>query len=110
MKVVACEKCGSNDFQEKEGMRICNYCGTKYQITQDEKTKYSDIALREDVQKLFDKCKQEPANEKKYAKLVLDIDPHNEMAKQYLADKTKKGCYIATAVYGSYDCPQVWTL
>ena len=20
------------------------------------------------------------------------------------------GCYIATAVYGSYDCPQVWTL
>lgn len=22
----------------------------------------------------------------------------------------KKGCYVATAVYGSYDCPQVWTL
>ena len=22
----------------------------------------------------------------------------------------KKGCYIATSVYGSYDCPQVWTL
>ena len=22
----------------------------------------------------------------------------------------KGGCYIATAVYGSYDCPQVWTL
>lgn len=22
----------------------------------------------------------------------------------------KNGCYIATAVYGSYDCPQVWTL
>ena len=22
----------------------------------------------------------------------------------------KTGCYIATAVYGSYDCPQVWTL
>jgi len=21
-----------------------------------------------------------------------------------------KGCYIATSVYGSYDCPQVWTL
>ena len=23
---------------------------------------------------------------------------------------TKGGCYIATAVYGSYDCPEVWTL
>ena len=27
-------------------------------------------------------------------------------------EKTKKtgGCYVATCVYGSYDCPQVWTL
>ena len=22
----------------------------------------------------------------------------------------KQGCYVATAVYGSYDCPEVWTL
>ncbi|MBQ7767387.1 MAG: hypothetical protein IJ403_00710 [Oscillospiraceae bacterium] len=22
----------------------------------------------------------------------------------------KGGCYVATAIYGSYDCPQVWTL
>lgn len=24
--------------------------------------------------------------------------------------KKSSGCYIATAIYGSYDCPQVWTL
>lgn len=24
--------------------------------------------------------------------------------------RQKNGCYIATAVYGSYDCPEVWTL
>lgn len=24
--------------------------------------------------------------------------------------ESKGGCYIATAVYGSYDCPHVWTL
>ena len=24
--------------------------------------------------------------------------------------KAKKGCYIATSVYGSYDCPEVWVL
>ena len=23
---------------------------------------------------------------------------------------TRKGCYVATCVYGSYDCPEVWTL
>lgn len=25
-------------------------------------------------------------------------------------DNSSGGCYVATAVYGSYDCPQVWTL
>lgn len=30
--------------------------------------------------------------------------------KKKKADEAKKGCYIATAVYGSYDCPEVWTL
>lgn len=25
-------------------------------------------------------------------------------------EKKSSGCYIATAVYGSYDCPEVWTL
>lgn len=24
--------------------------------------------------------------------------------------RKKKGCYVATCVYGSYDCPEVWTL
>lgn len=24
--------------------------------------------------------------------------------------KRRSGCYVATAVYGSYDCPEVWTL
>ncbi len=28
----------------------------------------------------------------------------------YSSQTQKSGCYIATAVYGSYDCPQVWTL
>ena len=30
--------------------------------------------------------------------------------KQTTSQKTDTGCYIATAVYGSYDCPEVWTL
>jgi len=27
-----------------------------------------------------------------------------------VAEEKKGGCYVATAVYGSYDCPEVWTL
>ena len=26
------------------------------------------------------------------------------------ARRNAQGCYVATAVYGSYDCPEVWTL
>lgn len=29
---------------------------------------------------------------------------------KYGKDEPSGGCYVATAVYGSYDCPQVWTL
>lgn len=32
-----------------------------------------------------------------------------ETAREQVAERSG-GCYVATAVYGSYDCPQVWTL
>lgn len=37
--------------------------------------------------------------------LIHEIDPTYEVP-----EPPKDGCYVATAVYGSYDCPQVWTL
>lgn len=48
----------------------------------------------------------------KYKNIREDL----EKTKQEIIDKheqeskTKKGCYVATCVYGSYDCPEVWTL
>lgn len=46
------------------------------------------------------------------------INSYNEKIKKYdssyIAPTTNMqqdgGCYVATAVYGSYDCPEVWTL
>ena len=81
--------------------------------------------------KLFSKYLQPAA--RKIAKLLLDngaiadvtnpggIALYNkntdfEIAQMLLAkypnlEKGKAdGCYVATAVYGSYDCPEVWTL
>lgn len=60
---------------------------------------------------------------KEYIKLLQDKEGNKAIIDQY-AEKIKKydstyqapsvdtssGCYIATAVYGSYDCPEVWTL
>lgn len=40
------------------------------------------------------------------------FDPNYELPNDFVPQKKKSsgGCYVATAVYGSYDCPQVWTL
>ena len=36
--------------------------------------------------------------------------PQQYQQSQSSSSQKSGGCYIATAVYGSYDCPQVWTL
>lgn len=48
-----------------------------------------------------------------YEKLT-ELDPHFQVpalpSEEPIKTESNEGCYIATAVYGSYDCPQVWTL
>ena len=39
---------------------------------------------------------------RKIQRIELDYNPP--------LGKKKSGCYVATAIYGSYDCPEVWTL
>ncbi|MBQ3756907.1 MAG: hypothetical protein II873_07325 [Oscillospiraceae bacterium] len=117
MMAFTCKSCGSNDFREEGNYRICNYCGTKHIITVEDR-QISPIAvdLQDDVSRLLAKCIAEPARAKKYAQRILEIDPNNVEARRILAASMQKnqssggGCYVATAVYGSYDCPQVWTL
>ncbi len=35
---------------------------------------------------------------------------NNSIPDNFEIDYPSSGCYVATCVYGSYDCPQVWTL
>lgn len=39
-----------------------------------------------------------------------EIVSANPSESPIIKNNEKKGCYIATCIYGSYDCPQVWTL
>ena len=111
MKRIVCEGCGSNEFLEENGYFVCKYCGRKYLKTKDDiPEKESDFDLSEDVQSLLKKWDNDPENALKYANLILQIDPNNKRAIECRNNNSKGGCYIATAVYGSYDCPQVWTL
>lgn len=109
---IKCTSCGANELQKKDGFYICSFCGAKYTISKDEYLHAdSSINLNEDVNRVLRRWKDDPANGKKYAQLILQIDSSNAKAKKELEkNKNQGGCYIATAVYGSYDCPQVWTL
>lgn len=54
----------------------------------------------------------------KYAAIIRKYEPDYQIPERPKTDKNTSsgsnastgGCYVATAVYGSYDCPQVWTL
>lgn len=41
---------------------------------------------------------------------IKRVDPSVDLNQLLNPQGSTSGCYIATAVYGSYDCPEVWTL
>lgn len=43
--------------------------------------------------------------------IIEKLDPsYQPVPPPSVKKRARSGCYIATCVYGSYDCPQVWTL
>lgn len=49
---------------------------------------------------------------KEIRKYENNYNPPNVNREKFstIPEKNSGGCYVATCVYGSYDCPQVWTL
>ena len=100
MKELACRNCGANALKRVNGYFFCPYCESRYLITKEDMQGgflgdnhqsalshcgvKSVIALDEDVARLLKKCETDPRNAKKYANLILDIDPDNKEAMQYL--------------------------
>ena len=98
MKALICSSCGASSWKEDGEYRVCLHCGTKFEKILEEQKKVvvsaiqtaairqvqSVIALNDDVSRLLQKCKAEPKNARKYANLILDIDPTNEEAKKYI--------------------------
>ena len=98
MKAIICTSCGASRWKEEGEYRICLHCGTTYEKNNEDKPRSafsavhaqvakqvnSVIALNEDVERLLQKCRNEPKNARKYANLILDIDPTNQEAQEYL--------------------------
>lgn len=55
----------------------------------------------------FSKRESQISEMSEYTKKIQKYDETYQMPN---LDIPKSGCYVATCVYGSYDCPQVWTL
>lgn len=41
---------------------------------------------------------------------LASYEPQQEHTSTQKTDNSTSGCFVATAVYGSYDCPEVWVL
>ncbi|HIZ11888.1 MAG TPA: hypothetical protein IAA41_07325 [Candidatus Eubacterium faecavium] len=63
-------------------------------------------------------CSLKSSGNPDYIKIAENIINRIPLSDQLINDKNKVkktnkksgGCYVATCVYGSYDCPEVWTL
>lgn len=62
----------------------------------------SNIFNKESLEKFSSKVKQYDPN--------YGVNSDNKSNGSNNSGNSSGGCYIATYVYGSYDCPQVWTL
>lgn len=47
---------------------------------------------------------------KKYDESYITPSLSKDSSVSSTTESSSSGCYVATAVYGSYDCPEVWTL
>lgn len=45
-----------------------------------------------------------------YTNTMKNVKRENAKKEEEQTSNTNNGCYIATCIYGSYDCPEVWTL
>jgi hypothetical protein len=85
MKLVECTRCGSKELFEENGYVVCEYCRSRFAPQADDvPQRETVIGVQSDLQVLLQKCKDDPANRRRYASLILDIDPTNYTAIQYL--------------------------
>ena len=92
MEAIVCKACGAGGLQIRNGRGVCEYCGTVFILEDQEKQVLrktaapvgNGIALESDIDRLLRKCAEEPWNARKYASLILDIDPDNKDAWKYL--------------------------
>lgn len=85
MKLINCARCGSNDLAADSGYVVCGFCRSRWALQAEELPRVETVIdMNSDIQALLHKCVMDPSNRRRYAGLILDIDPTNQQAHQYL--------------------------
>jgi len=85
MKLLVCTACGSRELSEEDGYVLCAYCQSRFVPQADDlPQKETVIGVQSDIELLLQKCQDDPVNRVRYAGLILDIDPTNPAARDYL--------------------------
>lgn len=87
------------------GDKVVEIFGDKYKNIATQSWK-NGVAMHTDFFHLIDNKKQNRLIVNQYVDKIKINDPSYKRP----LEKRGRGCYIATSVYGSYDCPEVWTL
>ena len=99
--------CAARDIMYNFGDYLINIFGDKYGI---------DVAVPcwklgiEQHAKLMPKFANKQVNKDVIDKYAEKIKKYDSSYQEPTVSTVSGGCYVATCVYGSYDCPEVWTL
>ena len=101
----------SNDDDQEDIKRYKDLIFITTQLVNSCSYTYLNGAYRKEWS-LADSAKQSNLDDvMKYHEKIKEIDPSYVIPERPQPNSnSSNGCYVATAVYGSYDCPQVWTL
>ena len=97
MKTLVCKSCSAKGLMIRGSYAVCPYCDSKFLLEREERSVLSggghysfaskgpsEISMDGDIERLLEKCRREPRNARKYANLILDMDPDNTEAMKYL--------------------------
>ena len=85
MKSVDCKSCGSKELIDDKGYVICAFCQSRFHPNIDTVAGIKTVIdVNLDIQNLLNKCIADPSNRRRYANLILDIDPFNKDALKFL--------------------------
>ncbi len=103
-----------DDYRVLWGIYLCEIDGILWAYSRKGFVQYpgdTPEKVREAIRKYALRAKEyAPDNVKEYYEEEIRKTVDAFRPRQTVPQEKKKGCYVATAVYGSYDCPDVWVL